>query len=57
MAQDREAKIQNEMIFTTWDESCKDPALTEDGDLRECRRLKNHDEKHASGFGAGFKEW
>lgn len=57
MAQDHAAKIQNEMLFTTWNESCKDPALTDDGDLRECRRIANHDEKHASGFGASFREW
>lgn len=57
MAQDRESKIQNEMLFTTWEESCQDPILTEDGDLRECRRFKNHNDKHASGFGSGFKEW
>jgi len=50
-------KIQTEMSYTTWDESCKDPLLTEDNDLRECRRTNRHDEKHASGFGNSFKEW
>lgn len=37
--------------------SCLEPHLTEDGDLRDCRRLKNHTDLCASGFGSGFVTW
>ena len=56
-----QSSIENEMSYTTYGESCKDPYLT-DGvsfppDLRECRRPKRHEGNHASGFGSRFQEW
>lgn len=56
-----EASIQTEMAYTTYDESCRDPYLTNGADfpaeLRECRRPKRHNGNHASGFGRGYVEW
>lgn len=56
-----EASIQTEMAYTTYDESCRDPYLTDGADfpaeLRECRRPKRHQGNHASGFGRHFVEW
>jgi hypothetical protein len=55
--------VEQEMSYTTWEESCKEPSLMQDADtgkrddLRECRRRANHADKHASGFGAGYRTW
>lgn len=42
--------LELEMAFTTWEGSCQDPHITHGGDLRQCRRPKNHEGVHASGF-------
>lgn len=34
--------IKLEMAYTRWDASCKDMAITADGELVECRRDKRH---------------
>lgn len=57
-----EASIQTEIAYTTYDESCRDPYLTNGADfpaeLRECRRPAGHTKgPHASGFGRGYVEW
>lgn len=43
--------FEKEFAYTPWAASCQDPTLTTEGDLRECRRPKNHKGVHASGFG------
>lgn len=45
-----------EMQYTTWEQSCKDPAAF-GSDLRECRRPAKHAGPHASGFVTSYKEW
>ena len=42
--------LEIEMAYTTWAESCQDPHICRDNSLRQCRRRKNHDGAHASGF-------
>lgn len=42
--------LELEMAYTTWDQSCQDPHITYDKELRQCRRAKNHEGPHASGF-------
>lgn len=49
--------IQQEMYYTTYDESCKDPTLTTQGDPRECRRPAGHAGPHASGFNDRLYLW
>lgn len=49
--------MEAELAFTTWDMACKDPAVVGGGDLRECRRPKNHEGRHASGFRSNYREW
>ena len=46
-----------EMAWTPWRDSCRDPHITPDGDLRQCRRRRNHDDEHASGFGPLMRRW
>lgn len=46
-----------EFALITWEFSCKDPSLFDDGDFRECRRERNHEGKHASGFHNFYREW
>jgi hypothetical protein len=50
--------IEQEIAYTTWEDSCKEPAVV-GGEPRECRRQKNHDGVCASGFTANqtFKVW
>lgn len=51
-------QIELEMSYTTWEQSCKDPAVDPStGDLRECRRQHSHTGPHASGFGPGLYMW
>lgn len=50
-------KIELEMTYTSWEGSCLDKTITQDVSLRECRRSKKHDGKHASGFGSSHKQW
>ncbi len=44
------------MAYTTWGQSCQDPAVV-DGEVRQCRRPVLHDGEHASGYGKGYREW
>ena len=45
--------IEQEMAYTTWAESCKDPLLPSEYDERACRRRKGHEDNlHASGHSA-----
>jgi hypothetical protein len=46
-----------EFAFTTWDQSCKDPLLTDLADFRQCRRAIDHDGDHACGFGSARVRW
>lgn len=48
----RVTALELEMAYTSWDQSCQDPHVTRSGDLRECRRAKNHPLPHASGHTA-----
>jgi hypothetical protein len=43
------------MIYTPYQHSCRDPHITTDGDLRECRRQHRHDGPHASDY--PYTEW
>lgn len=52
----QQAKREDEMAYTTWGQSCQDPAVI-DGEVRQCRRPVLHDGEHASGFGKGYREW
>lgn len=52
--------VETEMAWTTWGESCRDAAVTPEGDLRQCRRRVGHptdDGGHASGFGERLRRW
>lgn len=49
--------VRREVAWTTWAESCKDPAVTPEGDLRQCRRRSGHKGDCASGFGAALRRW
>lgn len=49
--------IEREMTYTTWEQSCKDPALHDGGEFRECRRQAGHQPPHASGFGRTHLTW
>lgn len=49
--------IQREMAYTTYAESCKDPHITPDADMRECRRAKRHAPPHASGYAKYHVQW
>lgn len=53
------AAIELEMAYTTWEYSCRDPHISWNGDLKECRRAKNHEGVHAVGFTANgtFYVW
>jgi hypothetical protein len=42
--------LELEMAYTSWEQSCQDPRVTLTGDLRQCRRPRNHEGTHASGF-------
>jgi hypothetical protein len=44
-----------EMIYTPYQQACRDPHITTDGDLRECRRQHKHDGPHASDH--PYTEW
>lgn len=46
-----------EFAYTSHRDSCRDPHLAHDGDLRECRRPANHQPPHASGFGRDHYVW
>jgi hypothetical protein len=53
-------EIQLEMYYTTWEDSCRNPAVTAEGSLRECRRFRGHWKNGspcASGFGDNYREW
>ena len=69
--EDRRPGVELEMIYTSWDASCQDPAYLGGspdglpdaleasviGSFRECRRPKHHAGPHASGFGKFYREW
>jgi hypothetical protein len=42
--------LELEMAYTSWEQSCQDPHITLNGDLRQCRRARHHGGPHASGF-------
>lgn len=46
-----------EVDYTPWPSSCRDPHVTPDGQLVQCRRQNLHDEGHATRAGAGLIEW
>jgi hypothetical protein len=46
-----------EMSWTSWQGSCRNPAVTEDDSLRQCRRRAGHDGDCASGFGQELRRW
>ena len=45
--------LDEEMAWTTWADSCRDPYPP----FRQCRRPRKHDGDHASGFGANRLIW
>jgi hypothetical protein len=46
------------MAYTTYDQSCRDPHITAQGELRECRLPTHHADDHASGYGPeGRRYW
>lgn len=51
--------IELEMIYEPYSSltSCLEITLVGMYDERECRRGKNHEGPHASGFGSGFVSW
>lgn len=51
-----QAEVEHEMAWTTWQESCRDPAVI-DGSLRQCRRRARHNDDHASGYGRHYRKW
>lgn len=53
IAMDETKLLLLEIDYTQWDVSCRDPHLTPDGQLVECRRQKKHDNTHATR--AGFR--
>lgn len=42
--------IQKRMAYVTYHDSCQDPTIDNTGTLRECRRLRGHDDVHASDY-------
>lgn len=42
--------IQKQMVYVSYDDSCQDPCIDSTGWLRECRRLRGHDDVHASDY-------
>lgn len=49
--------IEMEMTYTPYLGSCREPAVTSTGDLRQCRRAMRHHGEHASGFGQNLYLW
>lgn len=49
--------IELEMAYTPYLGSCRDPAITPAGDIRQCRRAMRHTGTHASGFGKHRHIW
>lgn len=49
--------IQHEMAYTDYASSCADAHVTPTGELRECRRAKQHEMPHASGYGSRHQQW
>lgn len=49
--------FEREFAYTRWENACQDPTIFYHHDLRECRRPKNHEGVHASGFGPALKVW
>ena len=50
-------EIMRELSYTSYEQSCKNPAVTNTGSLRECRRQYGHTGVCASGFGRAYFEW
>lgn len=54
--------IDLELAYTPWEWSCRAPYVvgipdTPDGVDQVCRRQKNHDGEHATGYGPNRKLW
>lgn len=49
--------VELEMAYTDWDSSCREPAVMDNGSLRECRRAHGHEGLCASGFRGRFFTW
>lgn len=59
MTPEEQKHIELEMIYEPYSSLTSYLEVTLVGmyDERECRRGKNHDGRHASGFGSGFVSW
>ena len=62
---DEQESIEYEMAYTSWEQSCKEAGMIYESHgekgfrlvERACRRQRNHQDKHASGYGLGFRTW
>jgi hypothetical protein len=54
---DDDDAVARELSWTSWGSSCKNPAVTPDDSLRQCRRLAGHPGDCASGFGTNLRRW
>ncbi len=58
-----DAQLDLEFAFTSWRESCRDPAVAPSVipgaflDLLQCRRRAGHDGDHAAGYGEQRRRW
>ncbi len=56
-----DAQLEQEMDWTTLEDSCLDPTILPSGDGRSCRRSRGHvhkgDPEHASGRGTRLVRW
>lgn len=52
-----DAQLDTEFAYTNYEQSCKEPAVTPSGSLRECRRTPGHQGRHASGFRNNRYRW
>jgi hypothetical protein len=50
-------RIEHEMAYTAYTDSCQDAHITPEGELRECRRSKRHAPPHASGYRDRHRQW
>lgn len=61
MSEEEQKQLELEMLYSTYDMSCLNPALVAAPDnaleSRECRRPKGHPGYHASGFGTRLVRW
>jgi hypothetical protein len=61
LTSDEREALEYEFCYTSYDASCRNPALVAAPDnaleTRECRRQQGHPGFHASGFGSRLVRW